>query len=305
MGKKVKVDENWKIGLDEYKCPFCDAVYSIHGIGSHVYFKHMEDGIEKIKNIGMKSSKNRKGKPGHAVSDDVKKKISEGMKRAHSEGRANNWQDSKRKKGYNSSYPEQFFQKVIENELQDKNYIFQYRVSKYSLDFAWPAKKLYIEIDGSQHENSKEYDIKRDNFLFELGWRGLRIDWSYFFNNTQLVIMRVKNFIDNGCILLEKSYETGSNVIKLEGKIKVYKKNRSKIIQGNKGTKTITCNYFCNDFYFLQERELKEYIRKKQILENCNKDFKKHGCFKKIGYLWGITGQTAARYMKKYFYDYL
>ena len=136
MSDKIVVLEEWKIGWNKYKCPYCDFISGVNGIGSHVYFKHMECGKKVINNVARQNSINFTGKPCHPVTEETRKKISEGMKKAHAEGRANNWQDSRRKNGKEGSYPEQFFMKIIENEINDKNYIFQYRVSKYSLDFA-------------------------------------------------------------------------------------------------------------------------------------------------------------------------
>ena len=48
------------------------------------------------------------------------------------------------------SYPEKFFTQVIENEFDDKNYEYNLLFYQYRLDFAWPHKKLCIEINGSQ-----------------------------------------------------------------------------------------------------------------------------------------------------------
>lgn len=108
MGKEIKVLEEWKIGENQYKCPFCSFVTSKKGIGGHVYFKHMEKGQNVIKEISKDNSIRNKGKTGHPMSLESRKKISEGMKKAHAEGRANNWQDSRRKNGKEGSYPEQF-----------------------------------------------------------------------------------------------------------------------------------------------------------------------------------------------------
>jgi very-short-patch-repair endonuclease len=47
------------------------------------------------------------------------------------------------------SYPEKWFMCVIKNEFKDKNFVREYPFIKYSLDFAWPHKKICIEIDGS------------------------------------------------------------------------------------------------------------------------------------------------------------
>lgn len=143
-----------------------------------------------------------------------RQRISNGMKKAHNEGRANNWQDSGIKNGIKISYPEQFMINVIENEFNDKNYIFQYRVNKYSLDFAWPLKRVYIEIDGSQHEKNKEYDNIRDAKLKSLGWTVLRIKWIDLFHDTKKYIKIMKQFIDKAKeqeVTWEINYDLGTH----------------------------------------------------------------------------------------------
>jgi hypothetical protein len=47
----------------------------------------------------------------------------------------------------------------------------------FRLDFALPAHKLYIEIDGSvhKHKDRKVRDERRNQMMDERGWRGLRI----------------------------------------------------------------------------------------------------------------------------------
>lgn len=49
---------------------------------------------------------------------------------------------------------------------------------QFKLDFALPALKLYVEIDGTihRHADRRERDARRDRMLSGLGWRGLRID---------------------------------------------------------------------------------------------------------------------------------
>lgn len=131
----------------------------------------------------------------HAISEETKKKISESMKKAFKEGRATGWH--KRKAG-TKSYPEEWFEKVIQNEFDDKDFISELHVGKYRLDFAWVKKMRYIEIDGSQHSFRKESDKKKDDFCKELGWQCLRLDWSYICNNSKEAIKIAKDFIDNG-----------------------------------------------------------------------------------------------------------
>lgn len=52
----------------------------------------------------------------------------------------------------------------------------QMPIAGYIVDFACPAHKLIIELDGSQHGNSADatYDRKRTATLEALGWQVLR-----------------------------------------------------------------------------------------------------------------------------------
>lgn len=76
------------------------------------------------------------------------------------------------------SAPEQYFIALFENENIPLS--FHKQISVYQLDFYNDDKMFYIEIDGEQHyqEKSIERDKKRDEYLKNLGWRGMRIRWS-------------------------------------------------------------------------------------------------------------------------------
>ena len=137
---------------------------------------------------------------GHPVDTNARKKISNAMKKAHAEGRA--WNIGKSRWKGTPSYPESFFMRVIQNEFPDKDYTYEYPVNDgirhYSIDFAWINKKKYIELDGEQHQRFHEYqerDQRKDKFLQENGWVGLRIAWKDMFNNPQEWINRAKEFI--------------------------------------------------------------------------------------------------------------
>lgn len=134
---------------------------------------------------------------GKKLPEDMKNKISKSMSKAHQEGRAHNIGKSR----WNSkqSYPESFFEKVIINEFSDKNYKTEFNIGIYSIDFAWPEKKLAIEIDGQQHERFKEYkerDCRKDKYLQSEGWKVLRISWREMCNNTKEYINKAKVFIE-------------------------------------------------------------------------------------------------------------
>jgi len=137
-----------------------------------------------------------KNSTGRKLSPNAKKKISESMKKAHLEGKA--WNIGKSRWNNKESYPESFFRRVIENEFEDKNYCQEHPIGIYSGDFAWPHKKMVIEIDGEQHERFDDYknrDIRKDEFLIKNGWRILRLKWKDVFNNTKEEIEKAKKFI--------------------------------------------------------------------------------------------------------------
>lgn len=144
--------------------------------------------------VKKKISESLKGK---ILSDEHKQSISNGMIKAHAEGKA--WNIGKSRWNNKQSYPENFFTKVIENEFDDKNYENEYPVGIYSIDFAWPEKKLAIEIDGEQHKRFKEIserDKRKDELLESKGWKILRIDWQSMFNEPKKYIRIANDFIN-------------------------------------------------------------------------------------------------------------
>ena len=81
------------------------------------------------------------------------------------------------------SYPEIYFGEIFKKDEKLKTLIEEYPVGLYSLDFAEPWIKLYVEIDGEQHYTDKrivEHDKKRSEVLKNLGWKEYRIRWSKY-----------------------------------------------------------------------------------------------------------------------------
>ena len=192
---KCKLNSNYAEKLKKPKKPRSDK-------GKPLSEEH-KDKIKKGVQRAISEGKKYDGSfwRGKKHTEEEKKKISEGMKKAIKEGRATGWH--KRKAG-SQSYPEKWMSIVIKNEFNDKNYQDELHVGKYRLDFAWPHKMRYIEIDGRQHEDieRKESDIKKDAFCKSLGWTGMRVSWSYICQNTQKAILEMKDFIDNGTLSL-------------------------------------------------------------------------------------------------------
>ena len=234
-------------------------------------------GLERFTNKSTMSShekhcvKNENAIPwkSHKLSEETRKKVSEGMKKAIKEGRATGWH--KRKAG-TKSYPEMWMETVIKSEFTDKNYISELHVGKYRLDFAWPEKMIYIEIDGQQHERRKEKDIEKDNFCKALGWTVLRMTWSYISSNKELAIKQMKDFVDNGVV---------SN-IKWKSKAEI-KKEFENVHISSGCLKDINGHWSPN--------KLSDNIwedRKQKILE-CGVDLTHYGWLEKVCKITGLT----------------
>ena len=52
----------------------------------------------------------------------------------------------------------------------------QYVVGRFVADFAAPACRLIIEVDGGYHERRSVADARRDRYLSRLGYRVLHLD---------------------------------------------------------------------------------------------------------------------------------
>ena len=163
------------------------------------FTKAEELGLEKPKFSELTKKKIALANSNRKVAEETKNKISTSMKKAHAEGRAHNIGESR----WNNepSYPEQWFMKVLKNEFgleKDKDYIMELPFHRFSLDFAWPNKKICIEIDGEQHERFQEQknrDIEKDKLLKEEGWVELRKSWKEIFNSPKFFIEEVRNII--------------------------------------------------------------------------------------------------------------
>lgn len=247
--KYLDCKKNWKTWLQNnglYKCPICNKEYSVYGIGNHLkyHFGYIHPLVGKTSSRKGKTKENcesikkqselMKEKfangeltvwcQGKSLSNEHKNKISKKLKKAHKEGRAYNI-------GYNNhigepSYPEKFFTKVIENEFDDKNYVYQYQFSTYKLDFAWPHLKKCIEIDGDQHYRFEDYherDIRKDNLLKQRGWKVFRIRWKDMIHESQKYITIAKNFIEDDIEHLEDNLKKYYDEIKELERIKKQK----------------------------------------------------------------------------------
>ena len=153
-------------------CQFCKKEWTTTKTGWRVHELHCY------------SNPNRKegSFKGHKRSDEEKRKISEGQKLAHKEGRNSPWIGRRKR-----SYAEQSWYNIFTEKLGkgsfENNYVVPKENSCYFLDFAWPTKKLYFEVDGETHytQDGLEHDKLRTAFLEKEGWKLVgRCRWSEY-----------------------------------------------------------------------------------------------------------------------------
>lgn len=117
------------------------------------------------------------------------------VQRLIKEGRHSRWVSRKI-----TSYPEKFWINVLNNN--HINFIREFKVKQisgycYFLDFLIEhnGHKIDLEIDGKQHEQRKEHDKERDEYLSSLNYLIYRIDWNNI--NTENGKLLMKEKIDN------------------------------------------------------------------------------------------------------------
>lgn len=151
-----------------YECKFCHKIWETTKEGGSCHERYCIDNPNRIVQ-----------KP-HVISEDTRRRISEKQK-SNYKGRAcfniNRSQEP---------YSEKYFREWLEKEHIE--YKKNYNVDRFFLDFAFPDKQIYFEINGEQHyrkmyngRDHQEYDKERESILFAQGWRCIaHIRWSKF-----------------------------------------------------------------------------------------------------------------------------
>jgi len=72
----------------------------------------------------------------------------------------------------------------------------QFQIGKYITDFACPELKLIVECDGGQHDEAKQKDDTRTEFLSSLGYKVIRIWNNEIFKNQEGVWLFIRAAVD-------------------------------------------------------------------------------------------------------------
>lgn len=137
-------------------CPECDKTFKIHW--------------NKRNQVYCSRTCSRKN---NGSCESARKKISEKVQQRLKDGTFSGWKTRKDKA---PSYAEQYFINLFNNE-NIVGWQRDYKAGRWFIDFAFLDKKIALEIDGKQHEERKEQDKIKDDFLSENGWKVFRIKW--------------------------------------------------------------------------------------------------------------------------------
>ena len=80
---------------------------------------------------------------------------------------------------------------LLRRDQQGFRFRRQFPIGRYIVDFVCFEKKLIIEVDGSQHQQSGDYDQRRDAWLRAQGFEVVRFWNSDIFTNREGVGARI------------------------------------------------------------------------------------------------------------------
>ena len=77
---------------------------------------------------------------------------------------------------------------LLRQRLSHVKFRRQHPIPPYIADFACPAHRLVVELDGSQHFQQQDYDQRREAFMRMHGWRSLRFWNDQVFREPEVVL---------------------------------------------------------------------------------------------------------------------
>lgn len=160
----------------------------------------------------------------------------------------------------------------------------------YSIDIAFPDKKIAIEINGNQHYEKdgklKPYYQERHDNIESAGWKILEIRSRLVFN---------KEFIDKIIPSLKKDYNLGE-----------FDYSKFDFLNFKKSQKKSKRKYGTKEDYINSKKQEYDELQKQKIdlLLNSNIEFSKYGWNKKASEILMILPQKIKKWMERYIPDF-
>jgi hypothetical protein len=180
---RLKVEQLWKVGDNQFKCPFCLKIYTFKGISTHIWRthgngqnhkpllgKHRTDIIwnkglsketdERVAKLGCTISKVTKGRPGHKNTERQKQLTSIRMS-LHNPGGKSKWYEVSGQKVQGTWERDLalIFEELKIIWIAHRNYleyIIDNKTRRYTPDFYLPKFDIRLEVKGYWWGNDKE-----------------------------------------------------------------------------------------------------------------------------------------------------
>jgi very-short-patch-repair endonuclease len=106
---------------------------------------------------------------------------------------ANTVRRARENRGEQSACEEKLWNLLRGRRFHYRKFRREHTIGKYSVDFACPAVKLVIEIDGPSHNDpeQKRFDDARTEYLQQSGWRMIRFANAEIYDNLEGVAARI------------------------------------------------------------------------------------------------------------------
>jgi very-short-patch-repair endonuclease len=88
--------------------------------------------------------------------------------------------------------------RAVREHLNEHRFRRQHPIGPYIVDFACPARKLAIELDGGQHAEPQEEDAARTQDLARHGYRVIRFWNRDVIENLPGVLVLIRQELNNG-----------------------------------------------------------------------------------------------------------
>ena len=92
-----------------------------------------------------------------------------------------------------------FWNLVKNRSLEGRKFRRQHSIGNYIVDFYCPSEKLIVELDGDPHGEYHKIseDIKRDEYLQDLGFTVLRFENRFVFQDPEYILEEISKKFNN------------------------------------------------------------------------------------------------------------
>lgn len=199
--KECKIKYSWEEVQNEYDSGMSwRELKEKYGFNSHTLQKYRKDGTLKSRTISESLRLEHKKNPDrHLHTEETKRKIS-ASRTLYLKEHPDQVPYLLNHYSKGDSYPERYFAELFAAENIDLKHHLQ--IGLYQLDFYNLESMIDIEIDGDQHyldQRIVKSDIRRTEFLEDLGWKVFRIKWSDYqklsTEERKLLVDRIRNMV--------------------------------------------------------------------------------------------------------------